>query len=114
MYIAMIMMAIVIIFISAAMILTKNSIKKERLIYSRGIEADGIVDKVESKKHGSHSTYKCFVKYFDEENVEHEGILNVRVDLPVGRKVRVRYLPGNYENIVFVSQEINLPKKQEK
>ncbi len=86
----------------------KIASKKEQNIYNIGIEVDSVVAKCEHYFDRDHdSRYRCYVKYIGNDNIEHEGLLNVRTNLPIGRKVRVKYLPEKYEEVVFVSQEID-------
>lgn len=102
MHTILLMIGIVIIFIVFLIALITHSIKLEKEIYDKGIEIDGIVSKVE---HHS-SSYKCYVKYFGDDNLEHEGLLNASLDSSIGRKVRIKYISGNYDYVAFVSQEL--------
>lgn len=83
------------------------AVKKEKEIYKNGIEADSVVVKVEQHKDNDHITrYHCYVKYLGDDNMEHEALLNVSLDVPIGRKVKIKFLSGKYDHVVFVSQEI--------
>lgn len=83
------------------------AIKKEKQIYQNGIETNGVVDKVEQYYDRNHnSRYRCYIKYIGDDNLEHLGLLNVRTNLPYGRKVKIKYVSGKYNEVVFVSQEI--------
>ena len=83
------------------------AIKKEKAVYANGIEAESVVVKVDHYFNSDHkSRYRCYVRYVGDDFKEHEGLLNVRTDLPLGRKVIIKYLPGKYDSVVFVSQEI--------
>lgn len=97
----------IIVIIAVIAIAISAAIKKEKQIYQEGIEVDSVVSRSESYFNRDHDVrYRSFVKYVGNDNLEHEAILNVRTDLPVGRKVRIKYLPGKYDEAVFVSQEI--------
>ena len=50
--------------------------------------------------------YRCYVKYFGDDNLEHEATLNANLNAPIGRKIRIKYMPGKYDYVVFVSQEL--------
>lgn len=83
------------------------AVKKEKNIYANGIETDSVVVRVEHYFNRDHdSRYRCYVRYIGDDFLDHEGLLNVRTDLPVGRKVRIKYLSGKYDSVVFISQEI--------
>lgn len=103
--ILLVVFAILIIVVIAIAI--NVAMKKEKQIYQEGTEVDSVVTRSESYFDSKHNVrYRSFVKYVDDNNLEHEAILNVRTDLPIGRKVRIRFLPGKYDQVVFVSQEI--------
>ena len=99
---------IIVIFLTIVTTAVKIASKKEQNIYTTGIEVESVVAKCEHYFDRDHdSRYRCYVKYVGNDNLEHEGLLNVRTNLPIGRTVRVKYLPGKYEEVVFVSQEID-------
>lgn len=98
---------ITIVFLTIVITAIKIASKKETEIYTNGIEVDSIVVKCEQYYDRDHdSRHRCYVTYVGNDNMEHEGLLNVRTTLPIGRKVRVKYVPGKYDTVVFVSQEI--------
>lgn len=98
---------IIIVFLAIVITAIKIATKKEQNIYNIGIEVDSVVSKCEHYFNRDHdSRYRCYVEYIGNDNLEHEGLLNLRTNLPIGRKVRVKYLPGKYEEVVFVSQDI--------
>ena len=106
---AIIIAAILIIIVFLAIVITaiKIASKREKDIYDSGIEVDSVVANCEQYFDRDHdSRHRCYVRYVGNDRVEHEGLLNVRTTLPIGRKVRVKYLPGKYDEVVFVSQEI--------
>lgn len=97
----------VIVIIAVIVIAINVAMKKEKQIYQEGIEVDSVVSRSESYFDRDHDMrYRCFVKYVGDDNLEHEAILNVHTNLPVGRKVKIRFLPGKYDEAVFVSQEL--------
>lgn len=91
-------------------ILIGNAVKKEQDIHENGVETDGIA--VNSKSHlcdGKRActiNYTTFIRFTGDDGKEHQSKLNYSGRIPVGRKVRIKYLPGKYDHIVFVSQEI--------
>lgn len=98
---------IIIVFLTIVITAIKIAIKKEKNIYMNGIEVDSEVVKCEHYFDGNHdSRYRCYVKYVGNDGLDYEGLLNVQTTLPIGRKVRVKYLPEKYNEVVFVSQEI--------
>jgi len=83
------------------------AVKKEKEIYKNGIETDSYVVKVDQRKDHDHITrYHCYVKYLGDDNMEHEALLNASLDAPIGRKVKIKFLSGKYDYVVFISQEI--------
>lgn len=97
----------IIVFISIIVIAINVALKKEKQIYQEGIEVDSVVNKVEHYYYDHDLRYRCYVKYIGDDNLEHNALLNVRSNLPIGRKVRIKFLPGKYDEAVFVSQEID-------
>ncbi len=98
---------IIIAFLAIVVTVIKIAIKKEKDIYSYGIEVDSVVVNCEQYFDGDHALrHHCYVKYVGDDGIEHKGLLNARTTLPVGRKIRVKYIPGKYDEVVFVSQEI--------
>ena len=72
-----------------------SKIKKE------GLETEGVVSRVEYDPgdENNSSNYYIYVKFRDEQGVEHEstgGIYSTR-EYNEGDKVRIKYLPGDYE-----------------
>lgn len=105
--IALIMVSIMIVFVIFVVILIKIAMKREKEIYDNGIEVESLVSKVERYLDSDGDTrYRCYVKYRGDDCLEHEGLLNVRTNLPIGRKVQIKYLPNKYDTVVFVSQEL--------
>lgn len=101
------MLLFFIVFFALAFTLIRFATKKEDEVYSKGIEVDSTVSRSESYlQYGNHK-YRTFVKFIGDDDVEHEGRINVATNLPAGRKVRIRYLPGQYDEVVFVSQELD-------
>ena len=96
-------------FVSLVAVLIKAATKREQAIYEDGLEVESEVVRVDTKLSdgtASHRRHYCYVQYMGKDGQYHEGLLNLCSDLPVGRKVRIRYLPGRYDEVVFVSQEI--------
>ena len=106
--VSIILLVVFIIIIIAIIAIAINAaIKKEKQVYQEGIEVDSVVTRSESYFETDHDLrYRSFVKYVGDDNLEHEAILNVRTNLPIGRKIIIRFLPGKYDEVVFISQEI--------
>lgn len=99
--------AITLAFFSIIAVAITLAAKSEKKIYNEGTEIEGIV--VRNTHHFSndfHSRYTCYVRYIGDDGSAHDGALNILADLPIGRKVVIRYLPGKYDTIVFVSQSL--------
>lgn len=98
---------IIAVFLTIVIIAVHTASKREQAIYANGIEVDSVVVRCDASLNQDHDTrYRYYVKYKGNDGSEHEGLLNVRTTMPVGRKVRIRYIPGSYDEVVFVSQEL--------
>lgn len=96
-------------FLILAGILIKYALKKEKAIYQNGIETDSVVSRVDYRltgNRGSGRHYYCYVTFTGDDGLEHEALLNLASNLPIGRKVRIKYLPPKYDQAVFISQEL--------
>lgn len=102
---------IIIIFIFALLLflLISDSYNKEVNIYNNGIETNSIVIRVEPNGISGDRHYHSFVEYMDENGEKHEGMLNVRSNFPIGRKIKIKYISGKFKNVVFVSQDLDTP-----
>lgn len=99
--------SILIVFLTVIITAVMIAGEKEKNIYENGLEVESIVVRCEHYFTSDHdSRYHCYVKYEGNDGLYHEGLLNVRTDLPVGRKIRIRYLPEKYNEVVFVSQKL--------
>mgnify|MGYP004557736477 CR=1 FL=1 len=90
--------------------LVRHSLKVEQNIEQNGIEVDAVVTRViDTYDRDIHlRRYKTFVKFVGDDNKEHEGrLINVSMSFPYGRKMRVRFLPGEYDCCLFMSQQID-------
>lgn len=99
--------AIVLVFFGILFVAVTLAYKSEKRVYDEGFEVEGVV--VRNVHHFSTNnirTYTCYVRYRGYDGKEHEGALNISTDLPIGRKVVVKYLPEKYERVVFVSQTL--------
>lgn len=98
----------IIIFLLLSILVIRMAIKKEQNIYENGLEVWGEVSRCEhSLDHDLDSRYHSYIKYIGNDALEHEGLLNVRTNLPIGRKIKVKYIPQKYEEVVFVCQELS-------
>lgn len=91
-------------------ILIHINLKQEKNIEEHGIEVDAVVTKVTDNYDPDTSvrTYITFVKFMGDDNNEHEArLINVSKSFPYGRKMKIKFLPGNYKYCLFISQQIN-------
>lgn len=97
--------AIVLVFSGILVVAVTFAYKHEKRVYDEGFETEGVVVRNVHHFSADHSSrYTCYVQYRGCDGCDHESALNISTDLPVGRKVVIKYLPGKCENIVFVSQ----------
>lgn len=94
------------VFLGLVFILVRIAMKRENKVYEQGIEVDSVVSRIKPHLSDGKRRYSCYVRFFDENGMECEALLNVRSNLPIGRSVRIRYLPENPKEAVFISQEL--------
>lgn len=104
--------AIVAVFAGILIVAVTFASKIEKRVYAEGVEVEGVVVRNVYHFSADHaSRYTCYVRYRGNDGNDHEGALNISTDLPIGRKVKVKYLPEKYENVVFVSQVVEEREK---
>lgn len=85
------------------------AVAKERKIEKYGIEVDALVTRIESRyDYDSHKTnYYPYAEYVGDDNEKHEARVNVSINFPIGRKLKIKFLPSKYDYVIFVSQQID-------
>ena len=99
--IAFAVFAVVIIIV--AIIACKAAMRKNAEIQQNGIGVDSVVVSNERYK----DYYRTVVRFTGDDGQEHDCVLSYRGGMPIGRKVKIQYIPGKYDNVLFVSQEID-------
>lgn len=85
----------------------------EENVRQYGIETEAVVTKNYSRAIEGNEEAKgrmvayTYVKYVDNEGQEHEARLDVSTTLLPGSKVKVKYLPANYEYTMLIPDEPN-------
>ena len=79
-------------------------LKKAKKIDSTGIETDAVVSRVEKDfdtPDTSGSSYYTYVKFTDNTGVLRECVMsmNITAQYEVGDKVRIKYIPGQYDMV---------------
>ena len=83
--------------VCAAICLGSRRMKKQ--IEENGIEADGVISRIEDVGGPDDVTLHCYARYRTEDGAEVEGLLsNPRSDLAVGQPVRLKYHPKHRTN----------------
>lgn len=90
------------VIIIVAIIAYKAAVRQNAEIQQNGICVDSVVVSNERYK----DYYRTVVRFTGDDNQEHDCVLSYRGGMPVGRKVKIQYIPGKYDNVLFVSQEI--------
>ena len=87
----------------------RHSINFEKNMEVNGIETDAVVSKVIlSDRDINSKRFDTYVSFTGDDKNMHEGrLINVSFNFPVGRKMRIKYLPGKYDLCILVSQEVN-------
>lgn len=83
------------------------NLTKKQKVEETFIETYGVISKV-GISHPRKSTQKrvSIVTYIGTDGLEHEGRLDASIDLPMGRKVKIKYSPTDYENVFFMYEEL--------
>lgn len=90
----------------AMAVLIRRALLHEKEIQEDGLVADAIVVRCESTLSDGRRRYSPYVRYV-AGGEEHEAALNLRSNLPIGRKLKIKYVPGKWDYVVFVSQELS-------
>lgn len=86
-------------------VLLRSAILRERELQNHGILADAVVVRCESRRSDGHTRYTPYVRYY-VDGQEHEAVVNVSSNFPVGRKMKIKYIPEKWDYVAFVSQEL--------
>ena len=89
-----------------AVVVIRWTLRREKLIQENGIETDAIVIKDETYRSNGRTRHKTHVLFTGIDGKTHLCVLGYAGGMPVGRKLRVKYLPGEYDYVSFVSQEL--------
>ena len=114
-YIVFLLIALSVLIVVLVVGLTIYAINKEKKIMTEGIEVDSIISRIEetyNEYNDFKRSYRAYVKYVGNDNMEHEALLNVSNNFPYGRKIRIKYLPPEYDFAIFVSQELEECEKK--
>ena len=101
------------IFLLAISVAVKIAYNKQLNIYDNGIQTCATVSRVEIHRRDSIDASTSYVTYTAIDGQTHESPLNVSGEFPIGRKMVISYLPGHYDLVTFVSQEIEESEKLE-
>lgn len=101
-----IFVSIAAIFIVVISIAIKVAYNKQMDIYNNGIQTSAVVSRIDSHVSDGQDTSTCYVTYTAIDGKKHESALNTRGSFPIGRKMVIRYVPDQYDLVVFVSQEL--------
>ena len=92
-----------ILLITALLVITV--IRRENRIEEDGIYTEGIVVKCEKTIINGVTTYKPFVKFMGYDGNYHEYVLNCSCNLPIGRVLTIKYLPGRSDCAILIGKE---------
>ncbi len=91
-----------VIIVTVAIIAYKAAMRQNAEIQQNGICVDSVV--VSNTRKDDY--YRTVVRFTGDDGQEHDCALSYRGGMPIGRKVRIQYIPGKYNNVLFVSQEV--------
>ena len=89
-------------------VLTRKALRLERDLQENGIVADAVVVRCESRRSDGRIRYSPYVRYV-AGGKEHEAAINVACNFPIGRKVKIQYIPSKWNYVAFVSQDLSTP-----
>lgn len=87
---------------TVSLIIVAATSRRNKEIDTNGICVDSVVVLNERKD----KYYRTVIRFTGDDGQEHDCALQYRGGLPVGRKIKAQYIPGCYDEVVFVSQEI--------
>ena len=92
--------------ITVAIIAARKAINELKDIRQNGICVDSVVCSCEEYTHDHRTCYRNKVRFTGPNGEIEERELEYVGEMPVGRKVRIQYIPGKYKRVVFISQQI--------
>lgn len=104
--IVFLMVIFLVAFLFLCITLIRLAKKREEKVHKEGIQVESVVCEVTSRLDDGFRRYYCYVSYTDELGRSQKALLNVASNLPIGRIVHIKYLPGRYDEAVFVLQEL--------
>jgi hypothetical protein len=82
-------------------------------IQQNGICVDAVVVANESRTKSSDIRYNTtVVRFVGNDGLYHDCDLWYSSSLPIGRRLKIQYIPGQYNKVLFVSQEIGSENEQ--
>ena len=95
----------IIIFFIVLIVVFVNAFIKSRKIKNEGIETDGIISRIDEDVNNDGTWIsKEYISYIDENGKQREAIFALQAfkNHKVNDKIRIKYLPGKYEEVVEV------------
>ena len=76
---------------------------------NKGVKTEATVVRNSWRYNSGPREYICYVEYLDEDNQKHEAELDAVLvrPIPVGRIIKIKYIPPEYKKVVFLSREVN-------
>ncbi|MBR0462168.1 MAG: hypothetical protein IJJ00_05610 [Erysipelotrichaceae bacterium] len=98
-----------IIAVTVFIILAARALKKARKIEEEGIMTDAVISRIEEiwDPDTASSSYTTYVRYKDENGQLRESPMSIDtgIEYTEGDKVRIRFLPGDYEMVRIVKDK---------
>lgn len=92
--------------ITVAIIAARKAMNELNDIRQNGICVDSVVCSCEEYTRDHKTRYRTKVRFTGPNGETEERELDYVGGMPVGRKVRIQYIPGKYQRVVFISQQI--------
>ena len=88
-----------------------KAVRQTKRLQKEGYEVDAIVIASESRMDDTASgrRHANTVRYRAWDGKEYEAHLSYAGQMPIGRKLRIKYLPEDTGYALFVSQDLNTP-----
>lgn len=86
-----------------------RALSRDKQIREDGLYAIGVVVRCETKKHNGTTRHTPYISYIGNDCQEHICTLSCSCNMPIGRRVKIQYLPGQYDYALFIEQDLNDP-----
>lgn len=99
--------SIIAVFIILVVLLVKWAMKRENEVRENGLIVEGVIVSSERVVDDGANKYKNKVEYLGNDGERHVAHLNFMGQMRVGMKIKIQYLPGLYDEALYISCDWN-------